>query len=166
MAIQSYFLQNPLNGGGNAYATVQGLPAVGSQIFSQPYNGGPAQQWIPAQYPGNDLNNQGGVVCVLYTADAPGLVMTAGPCQQPTTLQIYQPGNRSQLWAYPGNGPQGTWVNCATGCFLDLSNGNAGGGLVQTWPNANNNNQQWTLQSDTQAQLSAAAAPALETAGV
>jgi hypothetical protein len=165
MATQNYFLQNPLNGGGNAYATVKGFPAVGAQIYSQPYNGGPAQQWIPAQYPGNDPTNQGGVVCVLYTADEPGLVMTAGPCQQPTTLQKFQQGNRYQLWAYPGTNGQGTWVNCGTGCVLDLSGGNVNGGLVQTWSNVNNNNQQWALQLDTQAKATADAAPALETAG-
>jgi hypothetical protein len=163
MATQTYFLQNPTNNGGNTYATVMGFPAVGSQIYSQPYNGGPAQQWIPAQYPGNNLTVPGGTVCTLYTAGEPGLVLTAGQCQQPTTLQNFLLGNRYQLWAYPSTG-QGTLVNCGTGCVLD-SAGGASGAITQTWAYLANVNQTWALQLDTQAQLTADAAPALEAVG-
>jgi hypothetical protein len=160
---QTYVLQNPA--GGNAYVTVRGRPEAGATLYSQPYNTGSPQQWIPAQYPGNDQNNQGGVVCVLYTASASGLVMTAGPCRQPNTLQAFQLGNLYQLWAYKGTaGGQGRWLNCGTGCVLDLAGGDPTG-VVGTWEALNNGPQTWKLQTSIQAQAVADAAPALEAVG-
>lgn len=140
-----FFLQNSTR---NSFATVNGFPTPGATIVSQPYNGGPAQQWIPAQYPGKDLNDTTGVVCVLYTANDPSLVMTAGQCKSANTLQKFQPYNHYQLWAYTPGGSS-RFLNLATGCSLDLDGGTISGGKLQTWPTeSDNQNQVWTLRAD------------------
>lgn len=151
-----FFLQNTPNG--NGFATVSGFPQAGAKVNSQPYNGGDAQQWIPAQYPGSNLDDTGGVVCVLHNAGSPDLVLTAGSCQSSTTLQKFQPYNLYQLWSYPGTGRgPGRWVNLATGCSIDLSGGDISGGKVQTWTTqSNNDNQVWGLLADSQARAFAA----------
>lgn len=153
-----FFLQNSPNG--NAFVTVAGFPQPGAKVNSQPYNGGVAQQWIPAQYPGINLNNTGGVVCVMHNADSPDLVLTAGSCQSSITLQKFQPYNLNQLWSYPGTGSApGRWVNLATGCSIDLRGGDVTGGKVQTWTTqSNNDNQVWGLLADRDARAAVARA--------
>jgi hypothetical protein len=137
---RTFFLQNaPL---GDAFATVDEFPRPGARVISQPYNGGPAQQWIPAQYPGTDLNDTGGVVCALHTVGAKGLVLTAGPCDAYASLQPFEAFNLYQLWSYQGtHGSPGVWVNLATGCVMDSE----GAKTVLTWANEANDNQLWTV---------------------
>ncbi|MFL5540312.1 MAG: RICIN domain-containing protein [Longimicrobiaceae bacterium] len=155
------YLQNV--GNGNAYATVNGLPQPGEGVICEPFMGAPAQQWLAAQYPGTDPSNGGGVVFALYSAEnvGAGLVLTAGPCQQPVTLQPFQQYNLSQLWSYAG--PGGVLVNLATGCMLD-SNGGAPGANVQTWPQLGNVNQSWSLLTESDARHAADAAAEVDVA--
>jgi hypothetical protein len=157
---KTFFLQNTPYG--NAFATVSGVPTPGAEVICQPYNGGLAQQWIPAQYPGTDPGNTGGVVCALYTADGDGLVLTGDSCQARVTLQRFQELNLHQLWAYQSTGgPWGVWLNLATGCALD----SAGASTVQTFENKENRQQLWTVVAYDQARAAAEAAVAPALAG-
>src|SRR5690242_18629717 len=113
MANPVYLIQSA---SGNCFISVNGIPAPGVQLWSQPYNGGPAQQFTPAQYPGTDLANQGGVAFVIYHAPS-GLVIQAGACGQPVTLAKFQQYNLNQLWSHPGvDSKKAGFVNLATGC--------------------------------------------------
>jgi Ricin-type beta-trefoil lectin domain-like len=160
MSITIQYLQD--SGNGNAFATVNGRPTAGVGVISMPYSGAPAQQWIAAQYPGTDKTNSGGVVFVLYYGGkaTSQLVITAAGCQQPVVLQPFQQYNLNQLWSYTGAGS--SMLNLATGCVLDVSGGNINGGTIQTWPIANNTNQQWTLVTDDDAARVAREAEATE----
>jgi len=142
MALQEFLIQNY---GGNCFVSVNGVPVAGSTLISQEYNGGPAQQWIPAQYPGNDPGNTGGVVCALYSgaSGTPKLVITASNCGAGVTLQPFQAGNLNQLWAYQGAGKQGMFRNLANGCMLDLYNQQCNGGQIQTYSPNGSSAQIW-----------------------
>src|SRR5215213_2302633 len=102
MGPQEFFIQNA---GGNCYVSVNGVPAPGATLWSQPYNGGPAQQWIPAEYPGTDPSDTAGVVCALYCAGTGSqfyLAITASTCGTRVTLEPFENYNLYQLWAYQG----------------------------------------------------------------
>lgn len=144
MAQQEFLIQNA---GGNCFISVNGVPAAGATLWSQPFNGGPAQQFIPAQYPGSDPGNTGGVVCALYSAGTGSsfnLVLTASGCQRPLTLQPFQEGNLFQLWAYKGAGKSSTFLNLGSNCMLDMNGGQCNGGTIQTWPVNGSSAQSWT----------------------
>ena len=160
MALQEFLIKNA---GGNCYVTVNGVPAAGASLWSQPYNGGPAQQWIPVQYPGNDPGDTGGVVCALFsagTSGTPNLVITASNCGEAVTLQPFQPGNLYQLWAYWGIGATTTtFLNLASACMLDLQNRLCSGGRIQTYSPNGTSAQSWTIISaDEAAEISDASA--------
>jgi hypothetical protein len=143
MALQEFLIQNA---GGNCFVSVNGVPVAGASLWSQPYNGGPAQQWIPAEYPGNDPSKTGGVVCALYsggTGGTPNLVITASSCGAGVKLQPFQSGNLNQLWAYQGTGKQSTFLNLGSGCMLDMQSGQCNGGRIQTYASNGTSAQNW-----------------------
>lgn len=160
------------NTGGNCVVTVNGTPEVGATLWSQPYSGASAQQWITAQYPGDDPSNTGGVVCVIYyggSTASPSLVVTA-PSQagQPVTLQKFQMGNLNQLWAYDGAGTTSTFLNLGNAYMLDLYHGQCNGGQIQTYQPNNTQAQSWKTTSVAEAAartVSVSEAGALESAG-
>ena len=138
-------IQGSERAGGNCFVSVNGVPVAGASLWSQPYNGGPAQQWIPAQYPGNNPGNTGGVVCALYSgaSGTPTLVITASSCGAGVTLQPFQSGNLNQLWAYRGTGKQSTFLNLGSGCMLDMQGQQCNGGRIQTYTSNGSSAQSW-----------------------
>ena len=131
-------------------AAVDGKLAVGQYVVSQVYDpDSPLQQWIPAEYPGTDLKDTDGVVCVLFTAqtlDGNHLALTAWDSEQPVTVEKFVEYNPFQLWGYPGTGSEGIFVNLGNASVLDLRDGEIGD-YLQTWPRwAGSLNQEWELE--------------------
>lgn len=143
---QEYCIQSVA---GNCFVTVNGPISPGAGLFAQPFSGGPGQQFIPAAYPGTDLADVSGTVCVIWAVGAGvdhGLVITANDCHQDVRLSPFSRYDLRQIWANEGVGRGwGTYRNCANGCMLDLEGKQCDGGHIQTYPDNGSGAQQWSM---------------------
>jgi hypothetical protein len=138
----SQYLQ--CSGVNNAFASVSGYPAAGVGVVAWAFNGAPAQRWDVQEYPGRAPGDDAGKVYALFLADTK-LAITAGDCATGVTLQPFTQ-DLSQFWTYSGT-PGSMMRNVGNGCVLDLGNGDADGGVIQSYQAVGSPNQQWTLQA-------------------